>query len=64
MPKSLSAEPDLRFYSSDIVQKALKVRDEGEGPLPVEKFDAPVVVLARDVKVEACFAFIIVETEN
>ena len=37
MPKALSAEPLLRFHSSDIVKKTVEVGDECEVSLPVEQ---------------------------
>ena len=50
MPKELSAEQRLRFHSRDIIEKAVKVRDEGKVPYSVEQVDAPVVGLSEKYK--------------
>ena len=64
MPKALSAEPLLRFHSSDFVKKTLEVGDECEVSLPVEQVGTSVVVLVSDLQLEARHALIIVETEE
>ena len=64
MPKALSPGPFLRSDSSDIVQNALYLRDEGEVTFPVQQGYAPFGVPVRHVKGEACVSVSILESED